>query len=190
MLRLNEKYQKEIIPILKKELHFDNDLAVPRVEKIVVNTSYAKLLGEANKEKKKKVLQEMERDLALITGQKPAQRKAKKSIAGFHLRAGTPVGYQVTLRGSRMNDFLERIIYLTLPRMRDFRGISPQSLDKEGNLTLGFEEQLAFPEMAAEEERRSFGLAVTIVTTTKNREEAKRLLTLLGFPWKKEEENG
>jgi len=96
----------------------------------------------------------------------------------------------VTLRGSRMNDFLERIIYLTLPRTRDFRGVNPQSLDQEGNLTLGFEEQLAFPEMAAEEERRSFGLAVTIVTTAKNREEAKRLLTLLGFPWKKEKENG
>ncbi len=190
MLRLKERYQKEIIPALKKEFHYDNDLAVPTVEKVVVNTSFARLLGEAKKEKQEKALREMEEDLALITGQKPALRKAKKSIAGFHLRAGAPIGYQVTLRGSRMDDFLERIIDLTLPRTRDFQGIDPRSLDREGNLTLGFEEQLVFPEISAEEERRSFGLAVTVVTTTRDREEAKRLLTLIGFPWKKEKENG
>ena len=186
MLRLKEKYQKEVIPVLKKEFHYANDLAVPRVAKVVVSTSFGKWLGEEKGEKQKKIMADLEKDLAAITGQKPALRKAKKSIAGFHLREGTPVGFQVTLRGRRMNDFLERLIYLTLPRTRDFQGIDERSLDKQGNLTLGFEEQLAFPEMSTEEEKRSFGLAVTVVTTTSNREEAKRLLTLLGFPFKKE----
>ena len=171
MLRLKEKYQKEVIPVLKKEFHYANDLAVPRVAKVVVSTSFGKWLGEEKGEKQKKIMADLEKDLAAITGQKPALRKAKKSIAGFHLREGTPVGFQVTLRGRRMNDFLERLIYLTLPRTRDFQGI---------------DEQLAFPEMSTEEEKRSFGLAVTVVTTTSNREEAKRLLTLLGFPFKKE----
>jgi large subunit ribosomal protein L5 len=185
MLRLKEKYQKEVIPLLKKEFGYRNDLAVPRVEKVVVNTSFARLLGDSKKDKADKILQEIEKDLALITGQKPALRKAKKSIAGFHLREGAPIGYQSTLRGGRMYDFLERLIYLTLPRTRDFQGIDPASLDGEGNLTIGFEEQLVFPEISAEEERRSFGLGITIVTTTKDKEKAKKLLDLLGFPWKK-----
>ena len=186
MLRLKEKYQKEVIPVLKKEFNYQNDLAVPRIEKVVVNTSFGRRIGEEKGERQKKTMAAIERDLSLITGQKPALRKAKKSIAGFHLRAGMPVGYQVTLRGSRMYDFLERLIYLTFPRTRDFRGIAEKNLDKQGNLTLGFADQLAFPEMSAEEERESFGLAVTVVTTTKDREKAKRLLSLIGFPFEKE----
>ena len=186
MLRLKEKYQKEVIPVLEKEFHYHNALAVPRVEKVIVNTSFGKRLGGEKGDKLKKAMDKIEQDLMLITGQKPSLKKAKKSIAGFHLREGSPVGYQVTLRGRRMYDFLERIIYLTLPQMRDFRGVNPQSLDRQGNLTLGFDEQLIFPEMSAEEERKAFGLAITIVTTVKKQEEAKRLLALLGLPFKKE----
>lgn len=188
MLRLKEKYKKEIIPVLEKEFHYHNALAVPRMEKVVVNTSFGRRLGGEKGDKKKKLMKEVEDDLMTITGQKPSLKAAKKSIAGFHLREGSPVGYQVTLRGQRMYDFLERIIYLTLPRTRDFRGVSSRSLDQQGNLTLGFEEQLIFPEMSVEEERKAFGLAVTMVTTTKNREEAKRLFVLLGLRFKKEEE--
>ena len=192
MLRLREKYQKEVIPVLKKEFHYKNDLAVPAIEKVVVNTSFGRKIGAEKGDRQKKMMAAIERDLSLITGQKPALRKAKKSIAGFHLREGMPVGFQVTLRGRRMYDFLERIIYLTFPRTRDFRGITEKSLDKQGNLTLGFAEQLVFPEMSAEEERGAFGLAVTVVTTTKDREKAKRLLSLIGFPFEKgkEKDNG
>ena len=187
ILRLKEKYQKEVIPAMKKEFGYKNDLAVPSIKKIVVNTSFGKWLGAEKGDRQKKLMASVKHDVMVITGQKPALRKAKKSIAGFHLRKGVPVGYQVTLRGRRMYDFLERLIYLTLPRMRDFQGIKEQLLDKQGNITLGFTEQLVFPEMSFEEERGVFGLAVTIVTTTRDRQKAKRLLTLLGFPFKIEE---
>ena len=124
--------------------------------------------------------------MATITGQKPSLRRAKKSIAGFHIREDDAIGYMVTLRGQRMNDFFEKAVYLALPRTRDFRGIEPSSLDGNGNLTIGFPEQLVFPEISSEEERVVFGLEAVIVTNTKNNEEALKLLTLLGVPFKKD----
>ncbi len=188
MLRLKEKYKKEIIPLMKKEFAYRNDLAVPRIQKIVVNTSFGRLAEKLSGDKLKQAREAIALDLATITGQKPALRRAKKSIAGFHIREGDEIGYVVTLRGQRMNDFFEKMVCLALPRTRDFRGISPNSLDRNGNLTIGFSEQLVFPEISSEEERIIFGLEVVIVTNAKSNEEARRLLSLLGIPFKKEKD--
>lgn len=186
MLRLKEKYKEEVIPIMKKEFGYQNDLAVPRIQKLVVNTSFGRLAEKKSGDKLKELQKAIASDLAIITGQKPALRRAKKSIAGFHIRQGDKIGYVVTLRGQKMRDFFEKIVCLALPRTRDFRGIKPNSLDKDGNLTIGFPEQLVFPEISSEEERIIFGLEVVIVTNTKNRKESQRLLSLLGIPFKKD----
>ena len=186
MLRLKAKYRKEIIPLMKKEFGYRNDLAVPRIQKIVVNTSFGRLAEKESGDKLKRAQEAIALDLATITGQKPALRRAKKSIAGFHIREGDAIGYVVTLRGQRMNDFFEKVVYLALPRTRDFRGIEPSSLDGNGNLTIGFPEQLVFPEISSEEERTIFGLEAVIVTNTKNNEEALKLLSLLGVPFKRD----
>ena len=186
MLRLKAKYREEILPLMKKEFGYKNDLAIPRIKKIVVNTSFGRLAEKESGDKLKRAQQAIALDLTTITGQKPALRRAKKSIAGFHIREGDSIGYVITLRGQRMNDFFEKMVYLALPRTRDFRGIEPSSLDGNGNLTIGFPEQLVFPEISSEEERTVFGLEAVIVTNAKNDKEALKLLSLLGVPFKKE----
>lgn len=176
--RLKEKYKKEVIPYFLKEKGFKNVLSVPRIEKVVVNTSLGKTIEDP------KLLSKASLIISKITGQKPVITKAKKSISAFKLREGMPIGAKVTLRGDMMYEFLDRLVSLTLPRVRDFRGLSEKSFDGKGNFTIGIREVSFFPEAAAEEE--DFGLEISIVTTAKNNEEARLLLEELGFPLKKQ----
>lgn len=175
MIPLQEKYKKEILPALGKEFGYSNVMASPRIEKAVVNIGVGRIRDE-------KQLETIRRVLALITGQKPAARPAKKAIAAFKTRRGLIVGYQVTLRGARMWDFLTRLISIAIPRQRDFRGLDPKAFDEKGNLTIGFREHIVFPEMIGEDVPFIFGLEVTIVTTAASRDEGIKLLKLIGFP--------
>ncbi len=183
--KLKEKYNSEVLAELKKEFDYKNDLAVPRLDKIVVNTGFGRLSDKIKSgDQFEKIQESIKKDLAIITGLKPSLRKARKSVAGFRLRKGDPIGYIVTLRRNYMYDFLDRVIKLALPRTRDFRGIDLKSMDGRGNLTIGFPDQTVFPEISSEEERMLFGLEAVIVTTAKTNEEGLRLLTLLGVPFR------
>lgn len=177
---LKERYRREVVPALMKSLNIDNPMRVPRIEKIVVNIG----LGEALDNPK--ALDAAVMDLATITGQKPIVTKARKSIASFKLREGRSIGAKVTLRGDRMWAFLDRLINIALPRVRDFRGISANSFDGRGNYTLGLREQLVFPEIEYDKVDKLRGLEVTIVTTAQTDEEGRQLLGLLGMPFRKE----
>lgn len=179
---LKEKYQKEVIPKMKEKFGYKNELAVPKIEKVVVNTGIGKILNNTDPSQREKVVQEIASDLAQITGQKPIVTKSKKSISAFKIRQGSIVGLKVTLRRQRMYDFLERLINIVIPRMRDFQGIPLKSIDKNGNLTIGIKEHIIFPEIQPEKTKRIFGLEITIVTNAKNKEEAIELFSLLNFP--------
>ncbi|HAU07383.1 MAG: 50S ribosomal protein L5 [Candidatus Yanofskybacteria bacterium GW2011_GWF1_44_227] len=176
--RLIEKYRKEVAPALQKEFKVANVMGIPKMEKIVINTGIGKLL------KDDKAVDKVERDLALISGQKPIRRKAKKSIAGFKIREGMDIGLSVTLRGKRMYDFADRLISIALPRSKDFRGIDQKNFDKMGNLNLGIKEQSIFSEITYETLKDIFSIQVTVVTTAKNRDMGIKLLKLMGFPIK------
>ena len=178
MSDLARQYKEKIIPEMKKKFGYDNDLAVPRIVKVVVSSGTGSIKDEAKKENIRK-------SLALITGQKPIENKARKSIASFKTRKGAVIGYSATLRGKRMYDFLERLVKVAIPRVRDFRGIDPKNIDSQGNLNIGFREHIVFPEVSDQDVRESFGLGVTVVTTAKTKEEAIELLKLFGFPFKK-----
>ena len=175
--RLHERYASEIVPALTKQFEYGNRMQVPRVSKVIVNIGLGEALTNA------KAIDAATGDLALITGQRPIVTRAKRSIAQFRLRTGNPIGAKVTLRGERMWDFMDRLISLALPRIRDFRGIPSRSFDGRGNYSLGFREQLAFPEIDYDKVDRLRGLEVSIVTTAKTDEESKRLLELLGMPF-------
>jgi large subunit ribosomal protein L5 len=175
--RLHERYKAEIVPALTKQFEYANPMQVPRLSKIVVNIGLGEALTNA------KAIDAATGDLSAITGQKPIVTKAKRSIAQFRLRAGNPVGAVVTLRGQRMWDFLDRLTALALPRIRDFHGVPSRSFDGRGNYSLGFREQLAFPEIDYDKVDRLRGLEISIVTTAKTDEESKRLLELLGIPF-------
>jgi large subunit ribosomal protein L5 len=175
--RLHERYKAEIVPALTKQFEYRNPMQVPRLSKIVVNIGLGEALTNA------KAIDAATGDLGSITGQKPIVTKAKRSIAQFRLRAGNPVGAVVTLRGQRMWDFLDRLTSLALPRIRDFHGVPSRSFDGRGNYSLGFREQLAFPEIDYDKVDRLRGLEISIVTTAKTDEESKRLLELLGIPF-------
>ena len=177
MSSLQEKYKREVVPAMREKFGYKNIMAVPKIEKMVVNAGVGRIRDEKQHE-------EIQKYLALLTGQKPTPRPAKKAIASFKTRRGLVIGYQVTLRGKRMYDFLSRLITVALPRTRDFRGIDPKSFDPLGNLTVGIKEHIVFPEIIGEDYRFLFGLEVTIVTTAKKREEGVELLRLLGFPIK------
>ena len=170
-----ETYKKKIIPTLKKELGKENSMALPKIEKVVINIGLGRSL------KDEKFLEIALRDLALIAGQKPKTTLAKKSIANFKTRQGQVIGAIVTLRGNRMYDFIGRLINIALPRTRDFRGLGAKSIDKSGNLTIGVKEHIVFPEISGEEIRNIFGFEVTIVAKAKNRGEAIVLYKSLGF---------
>jgi large subunit ribosomal protein L5 len=174
---LRLRYAKEVVPALVKQFEYANPNQVPKLEKIVVNVGLGEALSNA------KAIDAASGDLIMITGQKPIVMKAKRSIAQFRVRTGNPIGLKVTLRGQRMWDFLERLTLLTLPRIRDFRGIPSKSFDGRGNYTLGMREQIAFPEIDYDKVDRLRGLEVSIVTTAKSDEESKRLLELLGMPF-------
>lgn len=179
---LQEKYQKEVIPAMKEKFGYKNDLAVPRIEGTIVNVGIG---SSALKDEKTQEI--ISKDLTLITGQKPVPTLARKAIAGFKTREGMVVGLKITLRGKRMFEFLSRLINIALPRTRDFRGLSPKSVDQGGNLTIGIKEHIIFPETSGEDIKRIFGLEVTVVSSAKKRKEALELFKLLGFPIKKEE---
>ncbi len=177
-MRLKELYKKEIVPAMQKKFGYKNKMAVPKISKVVLNVG----LGRGLKDKKYEEL--VENTLVRITGQKPVKTKAKKSISNFKIREGMVVGMKVTLRGNRMYDFMDKLVNITFPRVRDFRGISPKAVDKMGNLSLGFKENIAFPEIQSDEVDTLHPLEVVITTTSKSREEGLELLTLIGLPFK------
>ena len=179
MARLQEAYRNEVIPQLMTEFQYSNVMQVPKVTKIVVNIG----LGEAVQNAR--AIDAAVGDLTAIVGQKPVVTRAKKSIAAFKLRAGMPIGAMVTLRGPRMYEFLDRLVSASMPRIRDFRGVSPNSFDGRGNYTLGLRDQIMFPEIDYDKIDKTRGLEISIVTTARNDEEGRRLLTLLGMPFAK-----
>ena len=178
--RLKERYQKEIAPALAKEFNITNPMATPRLEKIVINMG----LGEAIANSK--IIDTAADELSSIAGQKPVTTKAKKSIASFKLREGMAIGSMVTLRGDRMYEFLDRFVSVALPRVRDFRGISPKAFDGRGNYTLGIRDQLIFPEIDFNKVDKTRGMNISIVTTAKNDEQARALLKALGMPFRQQ----
>jgi large subunit ribosomal protein L5 len=178
MSRVRERYEKEAIPALKKEFGYTNVMAVPKIEKVVVNMG----LGEATSNAK--IVETGSDELARITGQKPVVRRSKKSIAAFKVRKGQAVGTSVTLRGERMYEFLDRLMSIALPRVRDFRGVSPRGFDGRGNFTLGLKDQLLFPEIDYLKVDKARGMNVSVVTTAKTDQEARKLLQLIGMPFR------
>lgn len=179
MVRLKEKFNKEITPALMSKFSYSSIMQVPKLEKIVINMGVGDAVANA------KALDVAVEELSVITGQKPIVTKAKKSIAGFRLREGMPIGCKVTLRGERMYDFLDKLVAVALPRVRDFRGISKKAFDGRGNYTLGVKEQLIFPEIDYDKVSKVRGMDIVIVTTAKTDEEAKELLTQFGMPFQK-----
>ena len=179
MMRLEEKYKNEVVPSLMKKNNYKTKMLVPRIEKVVVN------MGVGDAVANSKMLEAAMADLAKITGQKPVETKARKSIAGFKVREGHKIGCKVTLRGDRMYAFLDKLISISLPRVRDFRGLSTKSFDGRGNYTIGIKEQLIFPEINFDEVIKVRGMDIVIVTTARNNEEALDLLKELGVPFRR-----
>ena len=175
--RLKDKYLNEVVPGLQEQFKYTNVMAIPKLDKVVINIG----LGEVTQNPK--ALYAAINDLTLITGQKPVVTKAKKSIAGFKLREGMPVGVKVTLRGDRMYEFVDRLVSVALPRVRDFRGVSPKSFDGRGNYSLGLKEQLIFPEIEYDKIDKIRGMEIVFATTAKTDEEGRALLKLLGMPF-------
>ncbi len=178
MARLKEKYNKEIAPAIAKEFGITNPMATPKITKIVVNMGVGEAIANA------KILDVAVEELKSITGQKPVVTKAKKSIASFKLREGMSIGAMVTLRGDRMYEFLDRLISVAIPRIRDFRGVSPKAFDGRGNYTLGIREQLIFPEIDFNKVDKTRGMNISIITTAKNDEQSRALLKAFGMPFR------
>jgi large subunit ribosomal protein L5 len=178
MSRLRDRYSKDVAPALAKEFGYTNVMAIPKIEKVVVNMGLGEATGNA------KIVDVGADELARVTGQKPVITRAKKSIAQFKVRQGMPIGAMVTLRGDRMWEFLDRLISIALPRVRDFRGVSPRGFDGRGNYTLGLKDQLLFPEIDYMKVDKARGMNITVVTTAKTDDEGRALLRRLGFPFK------
>ena len=181
MNRMQEKYNNDVVPALRKSFDLKNIMQVPRITKVVVNIGMGEALDNP------KALESAVSDLTIVTGQKPVMTKARKSIANFKLREGRLIGTKVTLRGERMWAFLDRLMSTALPRVRDFRGVSPNAFDGRGNYTLGLRDQLIFPEIEYDKIDKLRGMEVTIVTTAKNDDQARALLQMLGMPFSKKE---
>ena len=179
MPRLKDRYQKEIVPALMNEFGYKNVMQVPRLKKVVVNVGAGEALQNA------RALDAISQDLMIITGQKPVIIRAKKSIAGFKLREGNPIGVKVTLRGNRMFDFVDRLMNIALARQRDFRGVSPDGFDGRGNYTVGMTEQLVWPEIDYDKIDKIRGMEISIVTSAETDDEGRRLLALFGMPFKR-----
>src|SRR5882672_321099 len=177
--RLKEKYRQEVMPGLQNEFSYGNPMQVPGIHKVVVNIGLGEVIQNA------KAMEAAVADLAAITGQRPVITRAKRSVAAFKLREGMQIGCMVTLRGDRMYYFLEKLVNVALPRLRDFQGVSPEAFDGRGNYTLGLREQLVFPEIDYDKIDKVRGMEVSIVTTARSDEEGRRLLALLGMPFKK-----
>ncbi len=176
--RLKESYQNEVVPALMREFGYTNVMQVPKLEKAVLNIGLGEAITNA------KAIDAAVGDLQQITGQKPVVTRAKRSVAAFKLRTGMPIGVKVTLRGDRMYEFFDRLVNIALPRIRDFRGVSPNAFDGRGNFTLGMTEQIAFPEIDYDRVDKVRGLEIAFVTTARNDEEGRRLLALLGMPFR------
>ncbi len=176
--RLLERYRNEVVPAMRKEFDYPNIMRVPRIEKVVLNIGLGEALGNA------KALDSASADMATIAGQKPVITKARRSIAAFKLREGNSIGVTVTLRSERMWSFLDRLMNIALPRQRDFRGVSPDSFDGRGNYSLGLREQLVWPEISYDKVDKVRGMAITVVTSAVTDEEARRLLQLMGMPFR------
>ena len=179
MTELQERYKKEIVPALVKKFNYSSVMQAPKLEKVVIN------MGVNDVRENSKALENAMRDLSIITGQKPVATKAKKSIAGFKIREGQEIGCKVTLRADKMYDFVYRLVNVALPRVRDFKGLSPNSFDGRGNYSMGVKEQLIFPEIEYDKVDKLRGMDIIFVTTAKTDEEAKELLALLGMPFAK-----
>lgn len=179
MSRLKDLYYDEIVDALMKKFGYTNKMQVPKLDKIVINMG----IGEAKENAK--ILENAAKDMEIITGQKPVLTKAKNSVANFKIREGMPIGCKVTLRGERMYDFLDKLVSVSLPRVRDFRGVSKKSFDGRGNYTLGVKEQLIFPEIDFDKVNKVRGMDIVVVTTANTDEEARELLTQLGMPFQK-----
>jgi large subunit ribosomal protein L5 len=178
MSRLRDRYSKEVAPALAKEFGYKNVMAIPKIQKVVVNMGLGEATGNA------KIVDTGVDEIARVTGQKPVITRAKKSIAQFKVRKGMPIGTMVTLRGDRMWEFLDRLISIALPRVRDFRGVSPRGFDGRGNYTLGLKDQLLFPEIDYMKVDKARGMNISVVTTAKTDEESRKLLQLLGMPFR------
>jgi large subunit ribosomal protein L5 len=178
MSRLKDRYSKDVVPALAKEFGYKNVMAIPKIEKVVVNMGLGEATGNA------KIVDVGVDEIARVTGQKPVITRAKKSIAQFKVRKGMPIGAMVTLRGDRMWEFLDRLISIALPRVRDFRGVSPRGFDGRGNYTLGLKDQLLFPEIDYMKVDKARGMNISVVTTAKTDEESRKLLQLLGMPFR------
>jgi len=180
MNRMQERYQNEVVPALQNAFNYRNVMEVPRIKKVVVNIGLGEAMGNS------KALEAAITDMTTITGQKPIQTKARKSIANFKLREGVIIGVKVTLRGDRMWAFIDRLVNVALPRVRDFRGVSPDAFDGRGNYTLGLRDQLIFPEIEYDKIDKLRGMEITIVTTATNDEHSREMLRFLGMPFRKE----
>ena len=178
MSRLRDRYSKEVAPALAKEFGYKNVMAIPKIEKVVVNMGLGEATGNA------KIVDTGADEVGRVTGQKPVITRSKKSIAQFKVRKGMPIGTMVTLRGDRMWEFLDRLISIALPRVRDFRGVSPRGFDGRGNFTMGLRDQLLFPEIDYMKVDKARGMIVSVVTTAKTDEEARKLLQLIGVPFR------
>ena len=178
MSRLRDRYSKDVAPVLAKEFGYRNVMAIPKIEKVVVNMGLGEATGNA------KIVDTGVDEIARLTGQKPVVTRAKKSIAQFKVRKGMPIGVMVTLRGDRMWEFLDRLISIALPRVRDFRGVSPRGFDGRGNYTLGLKDQLLFPEIDYMKVDKARGMNISVITTARTDEESRKLLQLLGMPFR------
>jgi large subunit ribosomal protein L5 len=176
---LKTKYSNEVVPALMEEFGYDNGMTVPRLEKIVVNMGLSQAIENP------KVVEAAAAEMRTITGQEPVVTRARRSIATFKLREGMPIGVKTTLRGRRMYEFMERLIFVALPRVRDFKGVSPKSFDGHGNYTVGVREQIIFPEIDYDEVDKIRGMSITVVTSAENDDEARGLLTKIGMPFRK-----
>lgn len=182
MEKLQQKFNKQVIPAMMKEFGFKNPMAVPRITKVTINTSFGKQAVTKTSSEREKLVASISQDIASISGQKPKIVNSKKSIAGFKLREGLEIAAMSTLRKGKMWDFLERLIFLSLPKSRDFKGLEESSVDSGGNMNLGFREHINFPEISTEKEKAIFGLQITISTNAKNHEQGLALFRLMGFP--------
>ena len=181
MSRLQEQYKKEILPALQKELGLSNPMQVPKIEKITINMGLGSALGD------KKILQSALEEMSLISGQKPLTCNARKSVASFKLREGNPIGCKVTLRKEKMYEFLDRLVNIAIPRIRDFRGLNEKSFDGRGNYNMGLTEQIVFPEIDFEKVTRTRGMDIAVTTSATNNEDSKKLLAMFNFPFKGQE---
>lgn len=185
ILSIKEKYKKNAIPQMKEKFGLDNVMSVPKIEKIVINTGFGRIISPKTKDEQKKFSEYIISNISSICGQRPVLTRARKSISSFKLREGFIIGAKVTLRGKKMYDFMEKLVNIVLPRSRDFLGLSLKNVDDNGNLNIGIKEHIAFPEISPEKSPIIIGMEITIVTTAKSKEKGLELFKLLDFPFKK-----